>query len=48
MLVLKKGYIEDLKVLYPIYCDAFPESERKSYDKLSELILNESYQLIVA
>lgn len=48
MLLLKKGYIEDFKALYPIYCDAFPESERKSYEKLSALILGESYQLIVA
>lgn len=39
---------EALLELYPIYCEAFPENERKSFEKLSELVSSEAYQLIVA
>lgn len=48
MLLIKEGYLEAFNAFYPIYCGAFPESERKSYEKLSELILGNHYQLIVA
>lgn len=48
MLLLKKGYLEAFNAFYPIYCGAFPESERKSHEKLSELILGNHYHLIVA
>lgn len=48
MIRLTNANLEDFELFYQIYCEVFPENERKSYEKIYDLISGETYQLVCA